>query len=76
MYGDIKSAKLILDRETGKSKGFGFIEMSNDVEAQETIDALNGVSIKGKKLSVQKAEERPPSGNSFNRNSDNRFNRR
>ena len=88
LYGDIRSAKLITDRETGKSKGFGFIEMPDATEAQETIEALNGAAIKGKKLSVQVAEERQPGagGGGFNRNSnyrgnsnrndDNRFNRR
>lgn len=78
LYGELRSAKLIMDRETGKSKGFGFIEMIDDNEAQETITALNGASIKGKKLSVQVAEERQPGsggGNNFNRNND-RFNRR
>ncbi len=86
LYGDITSAKLIMDRETGKSKAFGFIEMPDSTQALETIEALNGASIKGKKLSVQQAEERPPGGGganrsnnrSFNRdnNDDNRFNRR
>lgn len=77
LYGELRSAKLIIDRETGKSKGFGFIEMVDDVEAQETISALNGAAIKGKKLSVQIAEERPPAARtSFNRNNDDRFNRR
>jgi cold-inducible RNA-binding protein len=88
LYGDIRSAKLITDRETGKSKGFGFIEMPNAVEAQETIEALNGAAIKGKKLSVQPAEDRPPGGGGRSdnrgggssygrgRNDDNRFNRR
>lgn len=76
LYGELRSAKLIIDRETGKSKGFGFIEMVDDVEAQETIAALNGAAIKGKKLSVQIAEERQPTGRTnFNRNND-RFNRR
>lgn len=78
LYGDITSAKLIIDRNTGKSKGFGFIEMPDKIEAQETILALDGASIKGKKMSVKEAEPQQPSSRpqrNFNRNDDNRFNR-
>ena len=67
LYGDIASAKLIVDRETGKSKGFGFIDMPKDSEALETIQALNGVGVRGgKKITVQKAEEQPPRKPGFN----------
>ena len=59
LYGEVTSARLIVDRATGKSKGFGFIEMP-DAEAKETIEALNGVGMRGgKKISVQEAEEKP-----------------
>jgi cold-inducible RNA-binding protein len=77
LYGDITSAKLIIDRNTGKSKGYGFIEMPDKTEATETILALDGASIKGKKMSVKEAEPQParPARN-FNRDDDNRFNRR
>jgi RNA recognition motif-containing protein len=60
LYGELRSAKLITDRETGKSKGFGFIDMIDKNEAMETIEALDGAAIKGKKLSVKEAEERQP----------------
>lgn len=68
LYGAVTSVKLVTDRATGRSKGFGFIEMPDNTEALETILALRGTSIKGKKLSVQKAEEDTGSYRS-NRNS-------
>lgn len=78
LYGEVRSAKLILDHATGKSKGFGFVDMVDRTEALETIEALDGVSMKGKKLSVKEAENKPPQGGGgFNRNnpnSNNRFN--
>lgn len=81
LYGDVSSAKLIIDRETGKSKGFGFIEMPDNTEAKETIEALHNVGIRGgKKISVQEAEEKPrnPGQGGFNRNRNDRggFNNR
>lgn len=58
LYGEVKSAKLVIDRATGKSKGFGFVEMPNKNEAQETIEALDGAGLKfGKKIAVKEAEE-------------------
>ena len=44
-YGDVVSAKLIMDRETGRSKGFGFVEMSNNSEAQKAMEDLNGNTV-------------------------------
>jgi len=71
LYGVVTSAKLIVDRATGKTKGFGFIEMPNRAEALETIQSLNGAGIKGKKIVVQEAEDRPKpafkSQDNFNR---------
>lgn len=73
LYGEITSAKLVTDRATGKSKGFGFIEMPDRMEALSTIEALNGAKIKGKKLSVMEADEQrkgpggPGGGGGFNR---------
>ena len=72
LYGVVTSAKLIVDRATGKTKGFGFIEMPNKTEALETIQSLNGAGIKGKKIVVHEAEEKPKTPS---RNRDN-FNRR
>ncbi len=72
LYGEVLSARLIVDRATGKSKGFGFVDMPNKIEAMQTIDTLNGVAIKGKKISVQEAEEKPKN----NRNDRGNFNRR
>lgn len=57
LYGEVTSAKLITDRATGKSKGFGFIDMPDKLEALSTIEALNGAKIKGKKLSVMEADD-------------------
>ncbi len=79
LYGTVTSAKLIVDRATGKSKGFGFVEMPDRMEALQTIETLNGAGIKGKKISVQEAENRPPSsgGNSnFRSRNHNNFNKR
>ena len=73
LYGAVSSAKFVTDRATGRSKGFGFIEMPDNTEAIETIGILNGTRIKGKQISVQKAEERS-SGNNYK--SSNNFNKR
>ena len=61
-YGTVDSANLIMDRSTGRSKGFGFVEMNVDTEAQTAIDALNGKDLDGRSLNVNLAkprEERP-----------------
>jgi len=65
LYGEIKSARFVRDKMTRRSKGFGFVEMANKLEAIETMNALNGVTIKGKKILVQKSEDKPNDG--FNR---------
>ncbi len=69
LYGEVTSARLITDRATGKSKGFGFVDMPDKIEALQTIEVLHGAGIKGKKISVQQAEERT-GGNDY-RNRDN-----
>jgi cold-inducible RNA-binding protein len=64
-FGTIISAKVAMDKETGKSKGFGFIEMQNDAEALDAIESLNDISLGKKPLVVKKAEDnssRPGSG--------------
>jgi len=54
--GRVESARLITDRDTGQSKGFGFIEMSTDAEARAAIDALNGVDYDGRPMKVNEAK--------------------
>ena len=64
-YGKVESSEVISDRMTGRSKGFGFVEMSSDSEAQAAISALNGQEQNGRALTVNEArprEERPRSG--------------
>ena len=63
-FGTIISAKVAIDRETGKSKGFAFVEMKNREEGLEAIESLNDMSLGKKPLVVKEAEERsgPPSG--------------
>ncbi|MBP7132200.1 MAG: RNA-binding protein [Aquabacterium sp.] len=61
-YGAVASAKVMMDRETGRSKGFGFVEMSNDAEAQAAVNGLNGQPVAGRAIVVNEArprEERP-----------------
>jgi RNA recognition motif-containing protein len=53
--GTVESAKLITDRDTGRSKGFGFVEMSSDAEAQAAIDKLNGQDYDGRPMTVNEA---------------------
>lgn len=70
-FGPVVSAKVAIDKETGKSKGFGFVEMQNREEGQEAVDSLNDISLGKKPLVVKEAEERPSgssSGNRFSRN--------
>ncbi len=57
--GEVESATIITDRVTGQSKGFGFVEMSSDQEAQAAIAALNGKEIEGRSLTVNEARPRP-----------------
>ena len=59
-FGKVDSARAITDRGTGKSKGFGFVEMSDDAEAQAAIDALNGKEDRGRGLTVNEARPREP----------------
>ncbi len=68
-YGTAKSIQLITDMHTGQSKGFGFIEMSNNSEADSVIKALNETEFKGRKLKVNQAQ---PRGERPNRNNNRR----
>lgn len=58
--GAVESAVIINDRATGRSKGFGFVEMSNDDDAQKAIDMFNGQEIDGRKLTVNEARPMQP----------------
>jgi RNA recognition motif-containing protein len=66
-FGTITSARVAIDRETGKSKGFGFVEMANDAEAKEAIENLKDISLGKKPLVVTQAEERSSSPKPPNR---------
>lgn len=57
-YGEVSSARVITDKFTGRSKGFGFIEMEDEAAAQKAIDELNGSEIDGRSIVVNKANER------------------
>jgi cold-inducible RNA-binding protein len=62
-YGSVNSAKVMMERETGRSKGFGFVEMGSDAEAQAAVEGMNGQSLGGRSLVVNEArpmEARPP----------------
>jgi RNA recognition motif-containing protein len=64
-YGEVSSANIITDKYSGESKGFGFVEMPKQADAEEAIKALNGSSAKGRSLKVNQARprnERPPRG--------------
>jgi RNA recognition motif-containing protein len=58
-FGTVESVKIISDRDSGNSKGFGFVEMSNDEEAQAAIAGANGQDFDGRKLKVNEAIEKP-----------------
>ena len=57
-YGQVSSAKVVMDRDTNRSKGFGFVEMDDDKAAQTAIDALNGKDMSGRALRVNEARPR------------------
>lgn len=57
-HGAVRSAQVIMDRDTGRSKGFGFVEMSNDQEALAAIAAMNGQQVEGRSLTVNEAKPR------------------
>lgn len=61
-HGQVKHAQVIMDRETGRSRGFGFVEMENDAEAQQAIDALSGQPYKGRPLKINEARPREERG--------------
>lgn len=58
-YGTVTSIKIVKDRETGRSKGFGFVEMENDTEAQNALSSLYDKEVQGRKIVINEAQERP-----------------
>jgi cold-inducible RNA-binding protein len=67
-FGSVSSAKVMMERDTGRSKGFGFVEMGSDSEAQSAIQGMNGQSLGGRSLVVNEArpmEPRPPRSGGF-----------
>jgi cold-inducible RNA-binding protein len=69
-HGTVQSAQVIMDRDTGRSKGFGFVEMGNSNEAQAAIAALNGKDFSGRALTVNEARPREDRGGSPRGNRD------
>ena len=71
--GEVTSATIIMDKMTGRSKGFGFVEMANDADADKAIEKWNGQELDGRKLTVNEArpmEPRAPRSGGFDRNND------
>ncbi len=67
-YGTVARAQVVTERDTGQSKGFGFVEMGSDQEAQAAIQALNGQEVQGRALTVNEAkprEDRPRTGGGY-----------
>ena len=58
-FGAVSSAKVISDRDTGRSRGFGFVEMDSEAEAKKAIEGLNNKEVEGRAMSVSVAKERP-----------------
>ena len=75
-YGEVTSAKVITDQATGRSKGFGFVEMANEEEALNAIEELNGAEVEGKTIVVKKANPKPAGGGNREFRSNNRGPRR
>lgn len=77
-FGDVTSANVITDRETGRSRGFGFVEMSNDSEGQKAIDELNNTDFEGKTITVNVARPKADRSDYNNRggNGGGGYNRR
>lgn len=64
-FGTVASSNVIMDRDTGRSKGFGFIEMSSDGEAQTAIEKLNGMEVGGRQLKISEAKPQEPRTGGF-----------
>lgn len=66
-YGTVTSVKIIINKHTGRSKGFGFVEMANEAEGNKAVESLDGYEINGRNLRVDKAKERDESETNGNR---------
>lgn len=75
-YGSVKRVQLLIDRETGRSRGFGFVEMETDAEEDAAIDALNGAEWMGRDMKVNKARPREENQNGSRRRSSGSFDNR
>lgn len=64
-YGEVTSVKVITDRDSGASKGFAFVEMSSDAEAQAAISATNGTELDGRQIKVNEAMDKPRRDNRY-----------
>ncbi len=64
-FGDVESVKIIFDRDTNRSKGFGFVEMSDNDSASKAISALNGKELDGRNIRVNMSEPRPNRGRNY-----------
>jgi len=71
-FGEVSSAKIIMDKYSGRSKGFGFVEMPNAAEAKKAIDELNGKEVQGRKIIVNESIERPERRSNFRGGDDRR----
>ncbi len=77
-YGEVSSAKVITDRETGRSRGFGFVEMPDEAASQKAITELNGATVENRSISVSVAkpkEDRSSGGGKRNYNNGNSYNK-
>lgn len=64
-FGEVASVRILFDRETRQSRGFGFVEMPQDAQAQEAMDKLNETELEGRRIRVNEAREQERSGRSF-----------
>jgi len=75
-HGTVRSAQVIIDRDTGRSKGFGFVEMESGEQAQTAIQAMNGLDVNGRALTVNEARPREDRGGSKTASANGRGDRR